>query len=128
MLGDQRRGHIARRCAFSPTTGIVENLDPRQLRVKGIVRRLLPRLFWNLEDYVDAMPSGFEAMPWMVWTQAILPVPMEIPDSDVATRNRRIDEFKGHEPAPAVNKFDSTGFDMIFHAGFDERDAGIIAQ
>src|SRR5215472_14255761 len=74
------------------------------------------------------MARGVKVMPRMVRPQAILPPPIEIPDSHMAMRNGRLDELKGDKPALAVDEIDRTRLHLILDPDFNKRDARIIAD
>jgi hypothetical protein len=89
---------------------------------------LLPRFFGDFEDYINAMARGVKVLPWVVRSEAILPMPIDVPDSDAPMRNRRIDKLKSYEPTLAVDEVDRASLDVILDADFNERNARIIAD
>src|SRR5579864_7419538 len=84
MLRDERRGHVARSGPGSPMACMIQDFRPRQLRVGGVVRSLLPRVCGHVEHNVHAVARRVEMVPGMMRAKAALPAPMQIPDSHVA--------------------------------------------
>src|SRR5271167_1298383 len=64
-------------------------------------------------------------LPRMVRPNPVLPLPRDVYDVHVMSRNRGIDQLEADETAMAVDEIHRTGLNMMLHSHFDKRNARV---